>query len=469
MVERVYKRLKHIVGEKNISDNFFELVNNTLDAQPYDFDPDADVLPHAVVRPKDENEISEIFRLANQENIPVYPRGSGTSFTGSARAPQKGIILNTGRIDFIDIDTDEGYLECGPGAIVNAVETALGKKGFFLPVYPGSRLVATMGGMMAGNTSGHIIDACIGKPADYVLGLQVVLPTGEILETGSKGLRRPAGTDLTKFFVGNDGLTGVVTKIRIRLVPARARAFGIAYYHEPESVAKAVVRMYREKAPPPLFMEFMDKATTTISFEHAGLLAPPGCSIFFASLGATKEIASENTQRLLDVMNKEDPVRAEEIEDLDEWLKIWTAREVVIASLMQKHDGHFSGPEIVSTLSKLVDCMKEMERYGEKAPIFEGLPFYLLGHIGALTFHPTLIVPRNWDNEKKRHLVDAQFEIEKEMNIRYGTCGGEWLQFGKRTEFFKKRYGEKAYDLVKQMKRIFDPNDILNRGILEGL
>lgn len=469
MTSEVKKSLQNIVGEGHVTDNFFELINNSLDAFPYDLDADRDVLPYVVVKPKDEQEISEILKLANRKKIPVYPRGSGTSFTGSARAPKKGIILSTSRIDFIDIGTDFGYFECGPGATVEEVDVALGKQGFFLPVYPGSRLVATMGGMMAGNTSGHIIDACIGKPADYVLGLSVALPSGDILETGSKGLRKPAGTDLTKFFVGNDGLTGIATKIRMRLVPARERAFGIAYFKEPESVAKAVVRMYRENAPAPLFMEFMDKATTTIGFEHAGLPVPPGCSIFFASLGSSKKLASNNAQKLLEVMKKENPISAEEIKDLDEWLKIWTAREMIIASLMQKHDGHFSGPEIVSTLPMLVECIRELEHYPNKSTILKDLPFYLLGHIGALTFHPTVIVPRNWDNERKRRLVDAEFEIESEMNLRFGTCGGEWLQFGKRTGFYRMRYGEKAYDLVKQIKRIFDPNDILNRGILEGL
>jgi FAD/FMN-containing dehydrogenase len=296
-----------------------------------------------------------------------------------------------------------------------------------------------------------------------------VLPTGDILETGSKGLRKPAGTDLTKFFVGSDGLTGIVTRIRMRLVPARERAFGIAYFREAESVARAVVRMYRENAPAPLFMEFMDKATTTVGFEHAGLPAPPGCSIFFASLGSSQELASNNAQMLLEVMKKENPLSAEEIKDLNKWVKIWTAREVIIASLMQKHDGHFSGPEIVATLPMLVECIRELEYYPEKAPILKDLPFYLLGHIGALTFHPTVIVPRDWNNERKKRLVDAEFEIESEMNLRFGTCGGEWLQFGKRTNFYRMRYGEKAYDLVKQLKQIFDPKNILNRGILEGL
>ncbi|MBN2034928.1 MAG: FAD-binding oxidoreductase [Deltaproteobacteria bacterium] len=469
MTSNVYEKVKGIVGEKNISENFFELVNNAIDVFPYELDLEKDSMPFVVVKPGGAEEVSEIFKFANQENIPVYPRGSGTSFTGSARAPRKGIIVSTSRMNCIEIYPEHGFFECGPGAVVNAVDTALAKQGFFLPVYPGSKLVASMGGMMAGNTSGHIIDACIGKPADYVLGLQVVLPTGEILETGSKGLRKPAGTDLTKFFVGNDGLTGIVTRMRMRLVPARERAFGIAYFDSAESVARAVVRMYLEKAPAPLFMEFMDQATTTLGFGHAGLPIPPGCSIFFASLGLSKEIASENNQRLLEVMKKENPVRAEEITDTAEWLKIWTAREVIISSLMQKHDGHFSGPEIVSTLAKLVECIKELEHYSEKDASFEGLPYYLLGHIGALTFHPTLIVPRDWDNDKKRRIVDAEFEVEKEMNLRFGTCGGEWLQFGKRTRFFKERYGEKAFELVRQIKAIFDPKDILSRGILDGL
>ena len=466
MANNVYGRIKDIVGEKNVSENFFELINNAIDAFPYELDPEKDALPYVVVKPDNAKEISEIFKFANQEDIPVYPRGSGTSFTGSARPPHKGIILSTSRMNSIDINPDQGYFECGPGAVVNAVDLALEREGYFLPVYPGSKIVATMGGMMAGNTSGHIIDACIGKPADYVFGLEVVLPTGEILETGSKGLRKPAGTDLTKFFVGNDALTGIVTRIRMRLLPARERAFGIAYFNDAQSVARAVVRMYHEKAPAPLFMEFMDKATTTIGFEHAGL---PVCAIFFASLGSSKEVASDNNRQLLEVMKKEDPIRAEEIKDLGEWMKIWTAREVIIASLMQKHDGHFSGPEIVTTLPNLVDCIKELEHYGEKAPVFKELPYYLLGHIGALTFHPTVIVPRYWDNEKKREVVDAEFEVEREMNLRFETCGGEWLQFGKRTRFYRDRYGEKAYDLVRRIKTVFDPNDILSRGILEGL
>jgi glycolate oxidase len=114
MANKVYETIKDIVGEKNISENFFELVNNTIDVFPYELDLERETLPYVVVKPGDEREISEIFQFANQEDIPVYPRGSGTSFTGSARAPHKGIILSTSRINFIEIDPEQGYFECGP-------------------------------------------------------------------------------------------------------------------------------------------------------------------------------------------------------------------------------------------------------------------------------------------------------------------------------------------------------------------
>src|SRR4030065_815198 len=134
----IYDKMKDIVGEKNVSDNYFELINNTLDPFPYELDLEAhEKLPYLVVKPKDEKEVSEIFKLANRENIPVYPRGSGTSFTGSARASEKGIILSTSRMNFIDINTDDGYFECGPGVTVNSVDLSLGKRGFFLPILPG--------------------------------------------------------------------------------------------------------------------------------------------------------------------------------------------------------------------------------------------------------------------------------------------------------------------------------------------
>ncbi|MBA7715909.1 hypothetical protein ES703_124967 [subsurface metagenome] len=123
--------------------------------------------------------------------------------------------------------------------------------------------------------------------------------------------------------------------------------------------------------------------------------------------------------------------------------------------------------EVVSTVAGLVDCMKDVSNIGKGKPTLEklGEP-YLFGHIGALTFHPTFIIPVAWSDEEKAKAVDEMFSREAELNLKYGTAGGEWGQFAKRSPFFVKRYGEKAVQLVREVKKVFDPNNILNPNIL---
>jgi len=194
--QSIIASLTDIVGEDYLSTSIFERVKSSLDIFPYE--KKREELPLVVVLPGNREEVAGIVSYANQEKIPVYVRGSGTSFTGAARYPEPGIVINTKRLNHFSINRDNNYFECGPGCICNEISNLLAKEGCFLPLAPGSKLIASMGGLISNNTSAHIIDPSIGKPGDYVLGLDVVLPTGEILETGTTGMRRPAGNDLTK-------------------------------------------------------------------------------------------------------------------------------------------------------------------------------------------------------------------------------------------------------------------------------
>jgi glycolate oxidase len=262
---KIIGEIEKIVTPRYVLTHIFERIKNSLDTFPYE--AEREKLPWAVVMPGTKEEVSEILKVANAQKAPIFIRGSGTSFTGASRYHVPGIVLSTHRLDSIEVSEDYGFFECGPGCIIASLEEALKPRGFFLPAAPGSRLIASMGGIIANNTSAHIVDTSMGKPGDYVLGLEVVLPTGEVIETGTKGLRRPAGTDLTKLFVGGDGLLGVVTKIRMRLVPQFERACGLAVYESLEAVARAVQRVYTERRPAPLFMEFMDEKSAQIGYE----------------------------------------------------------------------------------------------------------------------------------------------------------------------------------------------------------
>ncbi|HZK18808.1 MAG TPA: FAD-binding oxidoreductase, partial [Clostridia bacterium] len=264
-ISDVVTHLSNVVGDKYVTVSTFEKIKNALDPFPYTIRKDN--LPYVITLPETTEQIAQIMEYANENKIPVFVRGSGTQLAGSSRPHVSGITINTGRMNKFQVMEENGYFEAEPGVRCGDIADYLQKKGYFLPILPGSKIIASLGGLISNNTSGHVIDPSVGKLADYVLGLEVVLPNGDIIETGTKGLRKPAGTDLTKYFVGGDGLLGVVTKIRMRLLPLLPQAYGIAVFKELSSIAKGVRNMYLEQCPPPIFMEFMDENVTSIAYK----------------------------------------------------------------------------------------------------------------------------------------------------------------------------------------------------------
>lgn len=426
-------RLENILTPQRVSTELFERIKNTLDSIPYDIEKEQ--LAIAVAMPDSAKEISEILKLANEKKVPIFIRGSGTQLAGSTRPHVPGIIINTHRLNKLEIFEEDGFFECESGCICADVQTELEKRGYFLPMAPGSRTIASLGGLVSNNTSGHLIDPCLGKPGDYIMGLEVVLPNGEIIETGTKGLRRPAGTDLTKFFIGGDGLLGVITRIRMKLIPEFQKAFGLAVYEKLSSLAKGVQRMYYEKRPIPLFMEFMDKKTSKLAYEIKGMPPPEGSVIFFVSIGSSEKEASERLIEVFKSFKAENPLLVQIIEDPETWQKLWSAREVIGSYIQQQMKSTSISAEVVSSLRRLVECMEDSINFNKELPILGELPLFLLGHIGALTMHPAMALPKEWDNAKRWQAIKEKFQKETELNLKYGTCGGEWGQFSKRKIF----------------------------------
>jgi glycolate oxidase len=360
------------------------------------------------------------------------------------------------------------YFEVEPGFVSNDLAKLLDEKGYFLPFDPGSKLAATLGGLASNNTSAHIIDACIGKASDYIMGVEAVLPDGQIIKTGTKGLRRIAGTDLTKFFVGGDGLLGIITKIRMRLIPAFEKVNAIAIYDNLSAIGRAVQRMYIEKRPIPFYMEFMDYDSAKVGYNAVGLGDPGGSVIFFRSIGYTPEDAHTKMDMVLKSFKAENPAEAKIITDAEDWKKIENARGSLGSYLMQSTQNKLTSLEVVSNLRDLVSCMEESKNFNKGLPILGQFKVHLFGHIGSLTLHPNVIIPKDWDRETMTKVFQEKFQREMELNIKYGTCGGEWGQFARRTEYFKRMYGDVGYQFVVKIKQAIDPKNILNRGVLEG-
>lgn len=462
--EDVYNDVKKIVPEDFISTNIFERINNNT--TPLAFDMERAKLPYLVVRPGSTKEVSELMKYANSKGIPVYPRGSGNSLAGASRYWYKGIVLNMSRFNFLRIDKENGYFEGGPGATGGYINQELAKLGYFLPMMPGSVNYASLGGMVNTNTSGHILDCTRGKPSDHVMGVEAVLPTGDVLETGTKSLRRPSGTDLTKFFAGGDGLLGIITMARVRMLPLPKNSYGLAYFKDLEPLARAIQAMYWEDAPLPLCTELLDKRCGDIGLPLVGLEPPPGPLFMWESIGKTEEEASSNCDKVSEVIESQKPIELKKI-DLEHWQKLWLARGQIYPYVSRQGFSVLS--EVVSPVAELVNMLDEVIHFQRGMPTLEELgDGYLFGHIGALAFHNAYPLPPEWPAEKRMRAQREMFMKESILNTKYGVCGGEWGQFSIRAPFFVSRYGEKAYELVKAMKGVFDPNNILNPGVLEG-
>lgn len=462
----IVSELEKIVPEEFVSSALIDRIVSAEDSFPYELKEEE--VPYAVVMPGCKEEISQILRLANKEKVPVFVRGSATQLAGATRPHTHGIILSTDRLNKLDILEDYNFFECGPGCIVLQLAQKLEELGCYLPVHPGSRRIARMGGTVSNNTSAHIIDASIGKPSDYILGVEVVLPNGDIIETGTKGMRRPAGTDLTKFFVGGDGLLGVITKIRMMLVPAFKSSYAVAYFNNLNSMARGVQRMYYEKRPKPLIMEMMDEKMTQLGFKASGLPVPEGAILLFESIGCSQEEAEAKRELVIQSLEAENPIKVDRLKGIDEWNAVLSAREVIGSLLCQESGDYSKAAEVIPNLKYLPEATEECVNFNQGLPLCGPLDHYLYAHIGAVSLHPGILIPGDWDGEKKRRALAELFEREAELNLKYGGCGAEWGQFSKRTSFFIRRYGKEGYEFVKNIKKAIDPNNILNPGVLEG-
>jgi glycolate oxidase len=429
----------------------------------------------AVVRPSNNIEVSKVLVFANENKIPVYVHGRGTAFKGSPRPKRaNSIIISTDNFKNFSLNEEDFYFEVGAGVNQYDLEVRLEKAGYLLPINVGSKFSSTIGGAVAVNTIGHMVDACIGKIIDHVMGVQVVMPDGEIIETGTKSIRRPAGVDLTRFFVGSEGLFGIITNIRMRLIPLPNKAYAVGFFNTPEDTAKAFVKMYREKLPPPLYGELLGRNTAAAAFKLRGLGEPPGDMAIATTIGYSQSEADRQASEIVRVFNEENAVKAYVVESREEQVALWEARDFITSRLQKQEDEprklRAGGFEIGVPLSRLPDFFSYINSGPPNYPALKDNEVMFYGHLGASGPHVSwTILEDEPDVDKKRlkSLKEARL-LEKELAVQWGGIGGEVGQTASRMSTWREKYGESAYKLLLSLKATVDPNNILNPGNIEG-
>jgi glycolate oxidase len=468
--EKTVRDLASLVGEKHVSGNIFERLAYGQDAAQPDLVPEK--IPVAVVKPPDTGGVSKIIKYANQHKIPIYIHGAGTAFKGSPKPKRPGsILLSTQGLTTIDPHEEDMYYELGSGVNLYELEKLFATQGYMLPMTIGSKFASTIGGAVSINTIGHMVDICVGKIIDYVMGVEVVLPNGEIIETGTRSIRRPAGLDQTRFFVGSEGLFGVITKIRLRVLPAPRRAYVVAFFRELSDIARAFQRYYKEKLPPPLYGELIDKVAAEAPFQLRGLGKPPGHMALAINISHTQEDADRQATETIRIFKAENAIDSFQVVSKEQQTNYWDARDNIL-NILQASEGSerlvmVGAVESSVPLSRLAEAVEYLNGGHDYADL-KKTKLFIYGHVGTCDLHGMWVAPVSMPLEERAKIAKQAVQLESDINIRWGCASGEIGQTASRMPFYKKRYGLAAHGMLIDIKKAVDPNNILNPGNLEG-
>lgn len=454
----IIAHLKSILGNQYV---LFDSVN--LEKYGQDETEDLLFLPEVVVKPANEKEISSVIKLANEFKIPVTPRGAGTGLSGGALPVFGGIILSMERLNRI-IEIDERNLQATvePGVINQVFQDAVMEKELFYPPDPASKGSCFLGGNLA-MSSGGPRAVKYGVTKEYVLNLQVVLPTGEIIWTGANTLKNATGYNLTQLMVGSEGTLGVITKIVFKLIPLPKRnVVMLVPFFSAENACAAVGAVFRAGVVPSAmeFMErdaidwalqYLDDVTIDIKAEHQAHL-------LIEVDGNDEDLIFRNCEIISEVMNRFECDEILFADTAEQKEGLWKMRRKVPESV-KSHSVYKEEDTVVprAELPILLKGVKEIgKRYGFKSVCY--------GHAGDGNLHVNIIKDsmsdEAWQNELPKGIREI-FELCVKLK---GTISGEhgigWVQ----KEYIDIAFDKKTIELQKEIKRVFDPNMIMNPG-----
>jgi len=453
ITEKTFKKLESIVGKQYCTRKKEDLLCYAYDATARSY------LPNAVLFPRDAREISAILRLANSDRFSVTPRGAGSGMTGGSLPVEGGIVLAMSRLNrILEIDTDNLIAHAEPGVVTGHFHRAVESEGLFYPPDPSSSDFSTLGGNLA-ECAGGPRAVKYGVTRDYVLGLEAVLPTGEIIHSGVKTTKGVVGYDLTRLLIGSEGTLGIITGITFKLLPLPEAVNAMtAIFDHMETAAETVSEIIR-RGIIPRTIEFMDNASIRCVERHLKMDLPveAGALLLIEVDGKTEEVGMliEQLSSLCMSQGAKDTKVARKKEEIAE---LWKARKAISPALFQYGPDKIN-EDIVVPRSKIPDMVRKIEALKEKT----GLTIVSFGHAGDGNIHFNIMLDkRNRDELKKAEAaIDALFEHTLELG---GTISGEHGVGITKAPYIAKEIGSVELNLMKKIKKIFDPNGILNPG-----
>jgi glycolate oxidase len=459
---QIVEELKAISGEKNV------IYGEPEKLEDYSHDEIADRIyahmPDVVVKPSSAEEISQIMRLANRERIPVVPRGAGSGLSGGAVPVYGGIVLSLERMNrILEIDKANLVVVVEPGVVTNEINTILKEDGLFYAGYPMSLETCFIGGNVAENAGGGKAIK-YGVTSRYVLGMEVVLPTGEIVQMGSKCSKDVVGYNLVQLMVGSEGTLGIYTKIILKLLPLPTTKVDLlVLFRDIRDAFDMVPKIMTTGRIIPTAIEFMDKLSvqTTCKYLNEDLPYQQAGAMLLIELDGTNEDQVEKEYELIGELCLEaGAIEVYVAPNSTTQERIWAVRRN-IAEAFFIYSPIQSIEDIVVPFAQIPDLIPNLDHLAEKYDVI--ITSY--GHAGDGNIHVTVVKkPETPMDEwyKKEHAIHVElYQIVIEMG---GSISGEHGIGSKRREFLPQIMDANLITLQKKIKAVFDPNQILNPG-----
>lgn len=449
----IIQELSTIVGPENIATEKQDLICYGYDATQMEF------LPSVVVHPANAEETAAVLKLANQRRFPVFPRGAGSGFTGGALPKAGGVVLVTTRMNrILRIDTENLVAEVEPGVVTEDFQKAVEKLGLFYPPDPASLKFSTLGGNVAENAGGP---RCVkyGVTKDFVMGLELVLPTGEIIRTGTETYKAVVGYDLTRLLCGSEGTLGVITKIIFKLLPLpEAKKTMLTIFDSIDGAAQTVSTIIGAKIIPTT-LEFMDYATLQCVEKRFNLGIPPeGRAVLLIEVDGDLELIEKQAARIHDLIKPLGLVQFRAAKDNAESEALWKVRRLVSPSLRDVNPHKFN-EDIVVPRSKVPVVIREIEKIQQKYDI----PIVNFGHAGDGNIHVNVMINKEipGQEEKAHEAIKEIFQAALDLN---GTMSGEHGVGLAKQPYIEMELTPAQIKAMQGIKLALDPNNILNPG-----
>ncbi len=450
----IIEQFKKIVGNENVKND-----NASLLAYSYDSTIQFQQLPEAVLLPRNTKEVAEIVKVCNEHKIPIIPRGSGTNLCAGT-TPMEGsiVILFTHMNKILEIDEKNLTMTVQPGVFTKDIYEAANEIGLFYPPDPGSMHISQIGGNISEN-SGGLRGLKYGVTNDYVLGLEVVLPNGEIIRTGGKLAKDVAGYNLTELFIGSEGTLGIITEAILKLIPKpEAKKTMLALYDDIEKAAETVSEIIASRIIP-VTLEFLDQATVKVVEEFAQIGLPTEAeAILLIEQDGAPEVVERDIEKISVICKNNDAFQVEIAETEEEAEALMTARRTALSALSRLKPTTILEDATVPR-SEIANMVRSINHIAEKYNV----TICTFGHAGDGNLHPTCLTDTR-DTEEIARVEKAFEEIFKKAVELGGTISGEHGIGMMKLPYLHLKAGKAGIEVMRQIKKAIDPNNIMNPG-----